>query len=438
MANPQTSVVTMPRRIILCMDGTWNNTYDEQKRDDGSTVLKPSNPLKTCRAVLPIDSDGNNQIAYYHIGIGSLAEYPGIPNRLLHFSDRILGGAWGAGFEENIEETLHFLALNLQDGDEVFVFGFSRGAATARGLTRFLDWNGGLTQKEDAYFLPRLFRAYILSHGDPDARDPALEQINTELVQRDKRSPLRPFRPVVVRYLGVWDTVMALGSRFRATGKSTSEPGWTFYAGVTPAACVKHARQALAVDEARYEFRPEIWSHAHPGQQMEQRWFAGVHSNVGGGYVNDGLANIAFHWILDGAKQEGLQIDREYAAHFKPFPWDSLYDSSSLMYRFLEAIRFRTGRGKRHLVKMPAAANFELDKTVVQRIRAKPESLQPGGDLRTHPYRPENVLLFLACQPDLSAYLASIGITDLAEKPLPDDVTKRIGELRNRCKNSGL
>src|SRR2546422_608119 len=102
---------------------------------------------------------------------------------------------------------------------------------------------------------------------------------------------------------------MALGSRFQATAASTSSSARTFYAGPAPAACVERARQALAIDEHRFDFRPEIWTHRLAHQTMEQRWFAGVHSNVGGGYVNDGLANIAFHWILEGAVGQGLKID---------------------------------------------------------------------------------------------------------------------------------
>jgi uncharacterized protein (DUF2235 family) len=68
---------------------------------------------------------------YYDIGVGSLAQYPGTANRLLYLADKALGGAWGAGFEGNIEDALNFLVLNHREGDEVFIFGFSRGAATA-------------------------------------------------------------------------------------------------------------------------------------------------------------------------------------------------------------------------------------------------------------------------------------------------------------------
>lgn len=431
--NAVNNTPAVQRRIVLCLDGTWNNPYDEQERTDGMKVVKPSNPLKLCRAVLPKDHAGHDQITYYHVGVGSMSKYPGPANELLHLDDRFLGGVWGAGFEANVEEALHFVAVNYQPGDAVFVFGFSRGAATARGVTQFLDWNQGLPVKEDVYFLPRLFEGFVKAHGEPAAFVRVRDGINEDL-QHDGRPALQPFHPVQVTYLGVWDTVVALGSRFAATGKTTADPGWTFYARESPAACVRHARQALAIDEQRYDFRPEVWTHAHDGQRMEQRWFAGVHSNVGGGYVHDGLANIAFKWMLDGATDEGLQIDEGFVKHYTPFVLDSLYDSSSLLYTIGDALRFRLGKGKRRLVDRPASANLTLDASVIKRLRAPADELRPphsGDPIKA--YRPKNVLLFLACQPNLEQYLASIGITDFAEKPLPDDVITTITQLRHVC-----
>jgi len=90
------------RRIVLCLDGTWNSAFAEKKRRDGHTVLKPSNPLKLARAVKPFAADGTEQIVYYSIGVGSLSVYPGTANWLLHHVDRILGGAFGARFEANV------------------------------------------------------------------------------------------------------------------------------------------------------------------------------------------------------------------------------------------------------------------------------------------------------------------------------------------------
>lgn len=438
--EPETAPAPNPRRLILCLDGTWNSTYDEKKRDDGHRVLKPSNVLKLCRAVLPRDPEsGREQIAYYDIGVGSLAEYPGTSNRLLHAADQLFGGAWGAGFEGNVEDALGFLANNHRQGDEVYVLGFSRGAATARALTHFLDWSGGLPRKRDAYYLPRMFRAYVVSRGERPFSE-VLAEINGERAREpvaERRQPLAPPETVNVEFLGVWDTVMALGSRFRATGASTSTVSRSFHVGERPARCVRHARQALAIDEARYDFRPEVWKGGLDGQSLAQRWFAGVHSNVGGGYVDDGLANLAFHWMLDEATERGLTVDPGFAAAYRRYPQDRLYRSESLLYRFLDGLRARFGRGRRNLVGWPVTSNLSLSPSVIHRIQAEPAERDKQGDLRfpelRQHYRPPNVLVFLAAQPDLDRYLEELGLDD-RDRRLPPDVMNRIIQLRKELK----
>lgn len=424
------------RRIVLCLDGTWNSTYDRKFREDGSTVLKPTNVLKLCRAVRPVDSSGRQQLTYYDIGVGSLAKYPGTANRLLYLADKGLGGGYGAGFEGNIEDALHFLVFNYEKGDEVYIFGFSRGAATARALTRFLDWSGGLPTKRDAYYLPELFREYIAARGAGTA-DEAKKRINarrtTEKPGGGARS-LEPFQEVNVQFLGVWDTVMALGSRFKAKGQSTSTVSKSFHAGAQPALCVKNARQALAIDEARYDFRPEIWTGYAPGQTLEQRWFAGVHSNVGGGYLNDGLANLAFRWILQEAQDEGrgLEVDRQFTGFYRGFAQGRLYRSDSFLYRTLEALRGRSSEGKRKLYDpgRPAEANLSLAASVIHRIQADPKN--PDFQLEGKPYRPDNVLVFLAHQPDLLGYLAGIEGLRPELRCLPQDVLQSIETLQKK------
>ncbi len=160
---------------------------------------------------------------------------------------------------------------------------------------------------------------------------------------------------------------------------------------------------------------------------MEQRWFPGVHSNVGGAYGNDGLANIAFHWILDGATSHGLKIDETFVNYYRPYFGDTLYDSDSFFYRALDLVRWRRRAGKRSL-DLPSGANADLDRSVIDRMLADPARLEPSenGKPVTRPYRPENVIAFLAGRPDLDTYLRNLGIA----QPLPDDVTRQIDRLR--------
>jgi len=404
------------KHIVICLDGTWQNPYQVKQRDDGTSVLKPSNVLKLARAVLPIDpTDQVPQITYYDVGIGALVKYPGRPNAMLSFADRVLGGGWGAGFESNVEEAFRFLAHNHREGDRIFIFGFSRGAAQARALTHFLDWLGGVPAKSDAYFGPLFFLHYVRTRG---AGRP------NEVTTADGRRPDQPLVPVTIEFLGVWDTVMALGSRFHAT-RRTSTAGRVFYVADTPAACVRNARQALAIDEERFDFRPEVWRAAGSHQSLEQRWFAGSHSNVGGGYVHDGLANIPFRWLLKEAEASGLAIDRDFVKPYKPYPQAQLYRSTGFVYQALEFVRLRSGKGRRRLTDYPESCKTILDRSVIHRIRSGPEE-HPQLDR----YRPENVIKFLADQDDLDGYLAGVGL-DPEEVRLPEDVVSTIRALRS-------
>jgi hypothetical protein len=129
-------------------------------------------------------------VTYYDVGVGSLTRYAGAANRLLSVGDRLLGGSWGAGFEDNIERALTFLVLNHGPGDQVFIFGFSRGAAAAQAVTRFLDWASGLPIKRDAYYLPRLFRKYLNSGGRLPVTE-AIDVINKEQMESPGWDPGR-------------------------------------------------------------------------------------------------------------------------------------------------------------------------------------------------------------------------------------------------------
>ncbi|MFA3916689.1 phospholipase effector Tle1 domain-containing protein [Ruegeria hyattellae] len=369
----------MKGRVILCLDGTWNSTFKPLEREGKTSVLKPANPLKLARAILPVDPvDGTRQILYYDSGVGALGLYPGISNKLLNFADSKLGGAWGAGFEANIEQAVTFLAHNHAPEEKIFVFGFSRGAAQARGLTHFISWMGGLPEKTDAYYIPIFFRRYLDTGGSGAPSD---------VVSSRGDRPADRIRPVEVGFLGVWDTVMALGSRFQAkSGTSVSEK--SFHVLPHPADCVRHARQALAIDEKRYDFRPEIWQTALEGQTLEQRWFAGVHGNVGGSYGNDGLANIALHWIVDEARAHGVAVDSKFLGKYRPFPQDSLDNSYGLGFKMIEAIRFKLGKGTRSLGDQPATSNLSIDPSVIKRLCSDPAKFKNMSE----PYRSEEVV----------------------------------------------
>ena len=141
------------------------------------------------------------------------------------------GARGGAGFEQNIESAYAFIVGNILPEDEIFVFGFSRGAGQARSLCRFIEWMGGTLHKRDAYFIPDFFKHYI----ETEAAEGAAQQLMEQLIATGKK--ITPPSATTVRFLGVYDTVLALGSRLRADfdrEESTTAPGLSFHAGQKP------------------------------------------------------------------------------------------------------------------------------------------------------------------------------------------------------------
>jgi uncharacterized protein (DUF2235 family) len=377
------------RRIVICLDGTWANPSNLVERGDGSEVHKPSNVLKTYRAVVPRGEDGVDQISYYDEGVGALTAQRGLRNKALARLDSLLGGAWGAGFEQNIESAYSFLVGNMLPDDEIFVFGFSRGAGQARSLCRFIDWMGGMLHKRDAYFIPDFFKHYIESEGKPGAAQAFMQQ----LIGTGKK--IAPPVAARVRFLGVYDTVLALGSRLRADfdgREHTAAPGLSCHVGDKPPAIVSVARQALAIDERRTDFRPEIWRGAHAGQSVEQRWFPGVHTSIGGGYADDGLANGALRWMIDAAKAEGLVVDEEFLRFYRPWFGDTRDESFKGFMKVRGWIRGLVGEtGDRDLRAVADVVGLGVDESAIRLLEYDKN------------YRPENLLAFMRSHPDLAA-----------------------------------
>lgn len=412
------------RRIVICLDGTWNNTYTEAERDDGSKVLKPSNVLKLARAVLPYDEEtGRHQLVYYHTGVGAMSSYPGISNKMLQFCDKNLGGGWGAGFESNIEDVITFLVHNYHHAattkdatnpaDQIFIYGFSRGASTARAVTQFIDWMGGIPVRQDAYYIPVLLKAYVKSEG----RQTVAEVIETI---RNNDGNLQPMQEIEITLLGVWDTVMALGSKLFDKARRG------FHINAQPPACVKHVYHALAADERRADFLPEIWQSAAPGQTLAQMWFPGVHSNIGGGYVNDGLANGSLRWFAEQSTRLGLKLDDKFLGFYRPYPQDTLYKSKSRFYVIGDWIRAK--QGDRELTGYNGTAQIQLHHSIIRRMLSDPNQKNSKNSQPQYPrldhYRPANVLAFLHQQADPLDYCIQLWQQQKGKTPNTETLDK--------------
>ena len=301
------------KRITICTDGTWNRPDQEDRGKH-----KPTNVVKSARGILPRASDGKSQIAYYHDGVGASW---GI--------DKIAGGGFGVGLSANIVDAYQFLVLNYEPDDHIYLFGFSRGAYTARSLAGLIN-KLGLLPKDHAFYTPEAYTLYR-----EQASEAQLEQFKSDHKTRD----------VPIKFIGVWDTVGALGIPIGLFKQFNSR--YEFHE-VVLTRNVEHAYQALAIDERRRPFSPSLWQRPEgSAQTLEQVWFAGVHSNVGGGYQKDGLANISLHWIKDKAHDLGLEFDETFLAHYRPWYKHELRDSMTLMYRILIPISRPIGMTER-------------------------------------------------------------------------------------------
>ena len=334
----------MAKRIVICCDGTWN-TPDANEGDALST-----NVVKMAHAVKPRDDKGVDQVIFYDRGVGTSKG-----------ADQLIGGAFGVGLSQNIEDAYRFLVDNYVEGDEMFLFGFSRGAYTARSLAGLIR-NCGLLRKLHSDKFHSAYEIYRSRHPDDTPDGPkSVDFIKKFSRQIDK-----------IKFIGVWDTVGALGvpGLFNFVGKELFQ-----FHDVRLSKIVENAYHALALDERRQPFLPTLWEQSDDavGQTLEQVWFAGVHSNVGGGYSECGLSDVAFLWMARKAQACGLALDEEYIKqHISPNPGGVLRDSMSLFYRVF-------GRGDRSI---PAGAKFRqkvhksaLDRMSKTSAKYKPENL---------------------------------------------------------------
>jgi uncharacterized protein (DUF2235 family) len=341
----------MAKRLIVCCDGTWN-TPDQ--KEDGH--ICPTNVVKMASAIAPLAPDGTAQIVLYHDGVGASSGLD-----LSHWA----GGAFGVGLSKIIQDGYRFLVDNYTDGDELYFFGFSRGAYAARSLCGLLR-NSGLLQKIHADKIPDAYGLYRRA-------DPA------SLPQGEEATEFRRqfSREVPIKCVGVWDTVGALGIPDHILRRLTDNL-WEFH-DVKLSRIVEHAYQALAIDEKREDFQPTLWEQQPDAvnQHLEQVWFAGVHCNVGGGYVDSELSDVAFLWMQQKVAACGLAFDAEFIkTKIQPNPTGVLRDSKTGLFHLRADYIRPIGQGKN--------AKEYVHQSVIDRSHADPA------------YHPTNLQAYLA------------------------------------------
>jgi uncharacterized protein (DUF2235 family) len=301
-------------------------------------------------AVAGAGADGVAQAKWYDEGVGA------------HWYDRFIGGAIGAGLDQNIRQGYRFLANTYQDGDEVYILGFSRGAYTARSLVGLIR-NCGLL-KRNRLNAVNIGVAYGIYRTRDDGPDSWTARTFRQMFSREIR----------IKFLGVWDTVGALGLPLDIM-RNFNLKFYEFH-DTNLSRIVDNAYHAIAVDEHRKDYDVCLWTpSAAPQQTLEQRWFLGAHSNVGGGYADRRLSDITLQWMRDKANALGLGLA---AIHVAPTNYqapivDSYAEFMSGNYAKLNPRYFRS-------IGKTQFGNEVIDPTVKQRQRdvAEYQPSNPG------------------------------------------------------------
>lgn len=282
-------------------DSFMNTVTSGKFSDVAGRIIPPSNITRLTRAIKSQSSSGIPQIVFYQAGVASVGT----------IGEKIVGGITGDGLAEYVRESYSFIANNYNEGDEIFLIGFSRGAFTARSIGGLIGNIGILTKAGLASF-PVIYQDYAHRHdkrykspspnipfpNKPSAFDPSYAR---ELSQR-RLTTLN----VPIKAIGVFDTVGSLGIPvFPSTGFFSRATEWfgdfseyRFYDTALDD-CVENAFQALALDERRESYSPTLWEKRQGNKtNLIQVWFPGVHSNVGGGYPDQELANITLAWMM--------------------------------------------------------------------------------------------------------------------------------------------
>ncbi len=347
------------RNIVLCADGTGNQ----------GGYTPSSNVYKIYNA---IELRADDQITFYDNGVGTAK------NKYW----RGLSGAVGFGFKRNIRDLYEYLARNYVPGDNVFIFGFSRGAATVRAFSGLLAASGlvdgrKLSHDELQDRSKEALNVYKAAKGDPSRGNPSFGEHGV----------------IPVKFIGVWDTVSALGfpQGWNSPGIGMLLLNWLFkgldlvsdvvfphrFYNYELTDKVEFAYQALAIDDERRSFLPLVWNESNKSSTtVEQVWFSGAHSNVGGGYKRAGLADVALDWMMARAAKRGLKFKEDAAekVHRNENVHGRLYNS-----RDGGAIYFRyQPRDIEKLCQNKLRGKVKIHRSVLERMKRKSGNYAPG------------------------------------------------------------
>jgi uncharacterized protein (DUF2235 family) len=365
----------MPRNVVVCCDGTAN-----EFSPDRTNVVK---------LYYALEHDSPDQVAFYHPGLGTMEPASALspPTRTI---TRILGRAVGYGLSADIRDAYTYLVNNLGDDDDLYLFGFSRGAYTARAVCSLLKMYGLIRPGNDPLvpYAIRMMMAIGAIREAQSNRQNTTSEENQALTNYFKLA--EDFRNTMSRmacrphFVGVWDTVSSVGWKNRPIKLPFSADNPDINIG----------RHAIAIDEKRAFFRTNRWIPSpelqdHGPKDLKQVWFAGVHSDVGGGYPEkeSGLSKFPLEWMLEEAKKAGLKVNaarqvevlgKSAGSTYAPADPDAMMHESLVgSWKLAEWIR------KPHY-------DYRTGKTEMLRNRGKRRSIPPRSLVHESVYRREN------------------------------------------------
>ncbi|MFE3293359.1 DUF2235 domain-containing protein [Rhodococcus sp. NPDC059234] len=266
-----------PKRIVICLDGTGNRIR----------ATRNTNVIRLLRA---LENTTGEQLLYYDPGVGTFSS-AGARTRIGRWFSRLLGLAFGLGLKTNLAEAYTFLMNHWEPGDRIFIFGFSRGAYTARALAGLLH-KVGIPRQSSENLVQYAISTYARRHKWTDQDRAEAAEFSSTVCRAVDGGRFS----VPVHYLGIWDTVSAPGIfrrdlHFENTRRLTN---------------VRAGRHAISIDEKRRPYRE--CTVRNP--RIEEAWFAGVHCDVGGGFDDHRLSDISLMWVLEGAREHGVLLRR--------------------------------------------------------------------------------------------------------------------------------
>ena len=317
------------KKIFVFLDGTGNEFIAEADPEKAnSNVVKLYTALKV----------GGDQVAYYHPGVGTMGD-PTIRGRIPRWWSMVKGMAFGAGFKANVLDAYRYLMEIYNDGDQIYIFGFSRGSYTARALASLLHGYGLLCRGNEGHLLYawRMMNDQLKHNRDQLKKPHATRaQKNPHTIKRNDAFAQTFSRIVTIRFMGIWDTV--------------SSVGWIY----TPIRLLDGAqnpiiqvgRHAVSIDERRAFYRDNLWGKPiaidHPEwpetlrrqgieQDIAQVWFPGAHSDVGGSYPQSEAApaNESLRWMIEELQQHGAQLCQDRVDMILGVPTGALSASST-------------------------------------------------------------------------------------------------------------